>query len=66
MNAVKSSNALFDNDEHHDSHEFVNWLMDKVHEDFLRNHSANSSGRRNQAQAAIEQGPATSFIQELF
>ena len=35
--ALKASNALFDNDEHHDSHEFINWLLDKVHEDFLKN-----------------------------
>jgi len=40
MNAIKSSNALFDNDEHHDSHEFINWLLDKVHEDFLKNQRA--------------------------
>lgn len=40
MNAIKASNALFDNDEHHDSHEFINWLLDKVHEDFLRNERA--------------------------
>ena len=34
--ALKATNALFDNDEHHDSHEFINWLLDKVHEDFLK------------------------------
>ena len=34
--AIKASNALFDNDEHHDSHEFINWLLDKVHEDFIK------------------------------
>ena len=34
--ALKASNALFDNDEHHDSHEFINWLLDKVHEDFIK------------------------------
>lgn len=38
--AIKASNALFDNDEHHDSHEFMNWLLDKIHEDFLRNPGA--------------------------
>ena len=35
--ALKASNALFDNDEHHDSHEFVNWLLDTAHENFLKN-----------------------------
>lgn len=29
---MKATNALFDNDDHHDSHEFVNWLLDKLHE----------------------------------
>ena len=35
--ALKATNALFDNDEHHDSHEFANWLLDTVHENFLKN-----------------------------
>ena len=30
--AVKATNALFDNDEHHDSHEFFSWLVDQLHE----------------------------------
>ena len=37
MVALKAMNALFDNDEHHDSHEFINWLLDTVHENFLKN-----------------------------
>lgn len=44
MSAIKSTNALFDNDEHHDSHEFINWLLDKVHEDFLKNSRAQANG----------------------
>ena len=48
IDAIKASNALFDNDEHHDSHEFINWLLDKVHEDFLRNERAKqAAGGRN-------------------
>ena len=35
--AIKATNALFDNDEHHDSHEFINWLLDTVHENFIKN-----------------------------
>ena len=50
--AVKASNALFDNDEHHDSHEFVNWLLDKVHEDFLKNKSATRDNKASQSQDA--------------
>jgi hypothetical protein len=36
MLAIKATNALFDNDEHHDSHEFINWLLDSVHESFVK------------------------------
>jgi ubiquitin C-terminal hydrolase len=53
MSAIKSSNALFDNDEHHDSHEFINWLLDKVHEDFLKNsRAANSNSNNNGGRGA--------------
>ena len=66
---MKASNALFDNDEHHDSHEFVNWLLDKVHEDFLKNKSAAKDSRAsvsssNDGAAASNDGPVqeTSFV----
>ena len=54
--ALKASNALFDNDEHHDSHEFINWLLDKVHEDFIKNQSlaAQSKGGRGRTQDHIQ------------
>ena len=72
--AVKASNALFDNDEHHDSHEFVNWLLDKVHEDFLKNKSATKASNRTSekqdaASASTDATAApqeTSFVQEYF
>lgn len=38
--ALKATNALFDNDDHHDSHEFINWLLDKVHEDYIKSAQA--------------------------
>ena len=47
IRSIKDSNALFDNDEHHDSHEFINWLLDKVHEDFLKNESARANNNNN-------------------
>ena len=28
IKAVKKGNVLFDNDEHHDSHEYLNWMLD--------------------------------------
>ena len=51
IRSIKDSNALFDNDEHHDSHEFINWLLDKVHEDFLKNESAKAASN-NRGNAA--------------
>ena len=50
--ALKASNALFDNDEHHDSHEFINWLLDKVHEDFLRNMASKNTSTSVRGDAA--------------
>ena len=32
ITAIKKNNALFDNDDHHDAHEFVTWLLDQIHE----------------------------------
>ena len=62
--ALKASNALFDNDEHHDSHEFINWLLDKVHEDFIKNQQVAAQGKGNRGrsqeniQAAVDGGDA--------
>ena len=28
---IRAGNAQFNNDEHHDSHEFVSWLIDEMH-----------------------------------
>ena len=36
IRAIKKGNALFDNDEHHDSHEYVNWLLDEIHENYIK------------------------------
>jgi ubiquitin C-terminal hydrolase len=30
MSKIKKSNAIFDNDEHHDSHEFLIWLLGEI------------------------------------
>ena len=63
MRAIKDSNTLFDNDEHHDSHEFINWLLDKVHEDYVRNSSARPGSRSD---ASASEQPPSSFVSELF
>lgn len=68
--ALKATNALFDNDEHHDSHEFMAFLLDKVHEDFLKNQTElrnNTRAGANGAQAIHDgQEGQQSIIQELF
>ena len=28
---IRAGNQLFNNDEHHDSHEFVSWMIDEIH-----------------------------------
>jgi ubiquitin carboxyl-terminal hydrolase 12/46 len=33
IRAVKKCNVLFDNNDHHDSHEFITWLLDSCHEE---------------------------------
>ena len=40
MSAIRKSNVLFDNDDHHDSHEFMNWLLDSIHENAKKMASA--------------------------
>ena len=28
---------MFDNDQHQDSHEYVNWILDQIHEKYIQN-----------------------------
>lgn len=35
MKRIKSLNVLFDNDDHHDSHEFLTWLLNQIHEEII-------------------------------
>lgn len=35
MKRIKALNALFDNDDHHDSHEFMIWLLNHLHDEIL-------------------------------
>jgi ubiquitin C-terminal hydrolase len=38
MHKIKKLNTLFDNDDHHDSHEFLSWLLNEVHENIINDH----------------------------
>lgn len=53
---MKKGNALFDNDEHHDSHEYLNWMLDSIHEKYISNEAARDGG----------QVPRKSFVSDLF
>ena len=35
MSRIKKLNVLFDNDDHHDSHEFLSWLLNEIHENIV-------------------------------
>lgn len=59
IKAIKKANALFDNDEHHDSHEYVNWLLDELHESFIR-------ARSERPDPNSHYGPRESFVSEFF
>ena len=59
IKAIKKGNALFDNDEHHDSHEYVNWLLDSIHENYIK-------ARAEKPDIASSYGPRESFVSEFF
>ena len=56
---MKKGNALFDNDEHHDSHEYLNWMLDSIHENYIGNESARNKEKEGQV-------PRVSFVSDLF
>lgn len=45
LSAIKKTNQLFNNDNHHDAHEFLIWLIDYLHETYLQ--SVNNSKKEN-------------------
>ena len=49
-------NQQFDNDDHHDSHEFLTWLLNTVHEEIQQANKQNTKGPAS---------PAT-FVSEVF
>lgn len=59
IKAIKSGNALFDNDEHHDSHEYVNWLLDSIHENYIQ-------ARNEKPDPQSHYGPRESFVSDFF
>jgi len=35
---IRAGNALFNNDEHHDSHEFLSWLIDEINMNIIEDY----------------------------
>lgn len=54
MSRIKKLNVLFDNDDHHDSHEFLSWLLNEIHENVVVDNRE------------LPNTPKNSFITELF
>ncbi len=46
MSKIKKLNQLFDNDDHHDSHEFLMWLLNHIAEELQA--EAKRAGKPNQ------------------
>lgn len=59
IKAIKKGNCLFDNDEHHDSHEYISWLLDDIHENYIKALAAKPDPN-------IKYGPRESFVSEFF
>ena len=59
IKAIRKGNALFDNDEHHDSHEYISWLLDDIHENYIKALAA-------QPDPNNKYGPRESFVSEFF
>ena len=53
IRALKKANVIFDNDDHHDSHEFIGWLLDTIHENCLEN--MRKAGNRDVQDSFISQ-----------
>ena len=63
MHRIKKSNVIFDNDDHHDSHEFLSWLLNEIHESLI-------ADAKEIPNSMLNNRPVTdtksSFITELF
>ena len=67
MSRMKKLNAIFDNDDHHDSHEFLIWLLNEIHENIV------ADNKELDIDLATGEGPKTnsqtskaSFVTDLF
>ena len=38
ISKIKKLNVLFDNEDHHDSHEFLCWLLNEIHESIIKDY----------------------------
>ncbi len=55
MGKIRKLNELFDNDDHHDSHEFLNWILNEIHEKAIADYKSVKGA-----------APKSTFISEFF
>ena len=66
MNRIKKLNVLFDNDDHHDSHEFLSWLLNEIHENLVADNKELQTESINGSQSKLNQNAKATFITDLF
>lgn len=65
--AIRSANALFDNQDHHDSHEFLSWLIDTIHENVVNDNKLRYQNKKDQmSEAEYTKKVNTTFVSQIF
>ena len=63
MKRIRALNQLFDNDDHHDSHEFLTWLLNHIHEEICQ---ALAGDSKSQGKNHGTQSQGKTFVTEVF
>ena len=45
MKKIRSLNIMFDNDDHHDAHEFLIWLLNQINEEIVADAKKNAMNK---------------------
>ena len=61
MNKIRKANQIFDNDYHHDSHEFLSWLLNDINDDLITDWKESQLDQKKAAKAVVN-----TFITDLF
>ncbi|CDW91045.1 ubiquitin carboxyl-terminal hydrolase 12 [Stylonychia lemnae] len=68
MQRIKKLNQLFDNDDHHDSHEFLIWLLNHISEELQADINRENKQKNQETNNKIQQSSPNPyvFVQDLF